>query len=281
MRALLMALILMALAGGDAFAQPAEATADLALGIRQVEEGELETAVVTLGSVVSALSGKQGREKELSVAHLYLSMAHLGLSEWEVAKANMRLAWRTDRALRLDPKQFPPRLLQLYEEIKREDGDATRAPSASTAEPPRANARSRKGHSKAILMAGAGLGGAALTVGILALPCCTNEGDRRTDTFPFTLSRANPNSSVVVGPVRARPGTFTVTLAFSGDYVILACVGTPSACLPMGGRPQTHSFNVPGDFPAGALQASVYFNTNVAQPPGDAAGTVSFTYDPE
>jgi len=280
MRALLMTLILTALAGGDALAQPAEATADLAQGIRQVEEGELETAVVTLGSAVSALSGKQGREKELSVAHLYLSMAHLGLSEWEVAKANMRLAWRNDHAMRLDPKQFPPRLLQLYEEIRREDGEGARAPSARAAEAPSADARPRKGHSKALLIAGAGLGGAGLAVGVLALPCCS-EGERRTDTFPFTLSRANPNGSVVAGPVRARAGVLTVTLAFSGDYVILACVGTPSACLPMGGRPQTRSFNVPGDFPAGAIQAGVYFNTNVSQPPGDAQGTVSFTYDPE
>jgi len=40
------------------------------------------------------------------------------------------------------------------------------------------------------------------------------------------------------------------------------------------------TFNIPSDFPAGPIQASVYFNPSAAQPSGNASGTVTFTYNP-
>jgi hypothetical protein len=102
---------------------------------------------------------------------------------------------------------------------------------------------------------------------------------RRTDTLSFTLP-AGSSSVVVLGPILAGTGPLEVALNFSGSFVILACVGTPAACQPMGGRPSTRTFNIPSDFPAGAIQARVYFNPNAAQPSGNASGTVSFTYNP-
>lgn len=103
---------------------------------------------------------------------------------------------------------------------------------------------------------------------------------RRTDTFSFTL-RGGDRNSFVVGPVRAREGPLDVTLNYSGDFIILACVGTASACRPFGGSPMAASFNIPSDFPAGPIQAGVYFNFNYKQPAGDATGTVSFGYNPQ
>ena len=49
----------------------------------------------------------------------------------------------------------------------------------------------------------------------------------------------------------------------------------------MGGRPQTTVWAIPRDFPAGEIQAKVYFNSYYAQPPGNATGTVRFTYKPQ
>ena len=46
-----------------------------------------------------------------------------------------------------------------------------------------------------------------------------------------------------------------------------------------GGRPGSASFNIPADFPAGPIQASVYFNPNFAQPRGAATGTVRLAYN--
>jgi hypothetical protein len=102
---------------------------------------------------------------------------------------------------------------------------------------------------------------------------------RRTDTFAFLLSSTSPS---VMGPIRAANGALQVDLNFTGNFTILACVGaTGGACVVMGGRPQTRTFNIPGDFPAGPIQANVYFNTNFPQPAGSASGTVAFTYNPQ
>lgn len=101
---------------------------------------------------------------------------------------------------------------------------------------------------------------------------------RRTDTFPFTLSG---NAASIMGPIQAANGRVQVDLNFSGSFIILACAGTSARCTPFGGRPATYQFNIPEDFPAGPIQASVYFNTNFAQPPGSANGTVAFTYNPQ
>ena len=101
---------------------------------------------------------------------------------------------------------------------------------------------------------------------------------RRTDTFAFILPGPSPN---VMGPIRATNGLLQVDLNFTGNFIILACVGTSAACVPMGGRPQTRTFRIPDDFPAGPIQASVYFNPNVTQPAGSASGTVAFTYNPQ
>jgi hypothetical protein len=97
------------------------------------------------------------------------------------------------------------------------------------------------------------------------------------ETFPFRLS-AGATGSVAVGEVTAAAGPVEVRLDFTGDFVILACVGPSSYCIPMGGRPLTGTFNIPDDFPPGPIQAKVYFNSNFKQPPGDAVGTVTFTY---
>jgi hypothetical protein len=105
-------------------------------------------------------------------------------------------------------------------------------------------------------------------------------GPRRTDTFSFTLP-AGSRSSVLTGPVRVANGVLDVKLDFAGNYIILACVGTSARCQPMGGRPQTRTYSIPGELPAGPIQATVYFNVNFPQPAGDAKGTVTYTYTPQ
>jgi hypothetical protein len=102
---------------------------------------------------------------------------------------------------------------------------------------------------------------------------------RRTDTFPFILSST---AATTIGPIRAANGMLQVDLNVTGSFAILACIGVPGGgCVVMGGRPQTRTFSIPTDFPAGPIQASVYFNTNFTQPAGSASGTVAFTYNPQ
>jgi len=38
---------------------------------------------------------------------LYLALAHVGLSQLETAKANVREAWKNNRDIKLDSKKYP------------------------------------------------------------------------------------------------------------------------------------------------------------------------------
>ena len=91
-------------------------------------------------------------------------------------------------------------------------------------------------------------------------PCPT---ERQSSEFDFVLREGSLNS-VIVGPVHAGNGPLDVTLNFSGRQIVLACVGTSTACRPMGGRPMAVTFDIPRDFPAGPIQASLYFNSSYA-----------------
>jgi len=102
---------------------------------------------------------------------------------------------------------------------------------------------------------------------------------RRTVTCTFTLA-AGTHDSVTLGPVQAGVGPLKVTLDYPGAYVIVGCVGTPTACTPFGGRPTTATFDIPSNYPPGPIRVSVYFNPNFTQPPGDATGTLRLTYNP-
>jgi len=79
---------------------PAPGMQDLAVGMRLVNEGDLEAALITLDSVVQHLKQQRGREKDLATAHLYLAMSHLGLSQSERARSEMRERPRCQRRTR-------------------------------------------------------------------------------------------------------------------------------------------------------------------------------------
>ena len=112
--------------------QPASAVdQDLATGIRQVDEGDFDAAVVTLEGVVKRLVGDKTRSKELGRAYLYLAIAHLQLSQEAAAKTKFREAWKNDQALKLSPREFAPKIIQAFEQAKREAGAAEPPPSAA------------------------------------------------------------------------------------------------------------------------------------------------------
>src|SRR5688572_26839703 len=110
---------------------------DLANGVRQAQEGDFENAVVTLDGVVRRLSGQPARAKDLARAYTYLSIAYLGLSQEQTAKAKFLEAMKTDRDMNLSAREFPPRILEFFEKAREEANLAS--PGAATASPaPRA-----------------------------------------------------------------------------------------------------------------------------------------------
>jgi hypothetical protein len=92
----------------------------LATGIRQVQEGDIEAAAVTLSRAAEELIESGSQDAELARTLAYLALVHQGLGEADVARADMVEAVRHDPALQLDPSQFPPRLLQLLAEVRKD-----------------------------------------------------------------------------------------------------------------------------------------------------------------
>jgi hypothetical protein len=174
----------------------------LASGIRQVEEGDFEGAVLTLGPVADRLSARGGHEA--AQACLYLGIAHLALDQRDAALARFRAALGHEPSLRLDPERFSPKVISAFEEARREGEAAARAANPEDA----AEAESGKGHAgRTALVAG---GAAAAGVGIaLAL----GGGDPATPDGALTVAGARFGSPVLECP----NGTDGVPLALTID----------------------------------------------------------------
>jgi hypothetical protein len=149
----------------------ADVDTDLATGVRQAQEGDFENAVTTLDSVVRRLTSQPARAKDLARAYTYLSIAYLGLSQEQTAKAKFLEAWKADSSMELSPREFPPRILEFFEQARKEAGTpaTTPRPAASprpAAAAPAPAAEEKKGGSKTvpILIGAAVLGGVGVAV---------------------------------------------------------------------------------------------------------------------
>jgi hypothetical protein len=141
---------------------------DLANGVRQAQEGDFENAVVTLDGVVRRLSGQPSRAKDLARAYTYLSIAYLGLSQEQTAKAKFLEAWKADRDMNLSPREFPPRILEFFEKAREE---ANLAPPATSSSPrpapvssPSPEPKKKGSKTVPILIGAAVLGGVGIAV---------------------------------------------------------------------------------------------------------------------
>ena len=145
MRTLALALVLLA---GPSGSEPSVSD-----GIRQVDEGDLSSAVVTLTGALQRLDSVRGPEQERALGYVYLGMAQLGLGQADPARASLRYAWSLNQGARLDPKRFPPRVVRLYDEVGAEV---------------RAQTRGSKSNRKLAILgtaAGVGLGAVAIAAG--------------------------------------------------------------------------------------------------------------------
>ena len=74
------------------------------LGVKQVEGGDFDAAVITLDAVARALAADGRRPRELTRAYTYLAIAYLGLSQEQTAKARFLEALKIQPELRLGPE---------------------------------------------------------------------------------------------------------------------------------------------------------------------------------
>jgi hypothetical protein len=145
-------------------AAQAATDAELQRGIQQAREGNFDAAVITLDGVARQLASQPGRAKQLAQAYTYLAVAYLGLSQEQAAKAKFLEALKADGNLDVSTREFPPRIVQFFEQARKETQPAPAAPPTPA---PAASAPAKKGGSKLplILLGVAAAGGAAVAAG--------------------------------------------------------------------------------------------------------------------
>jgi len=179
---------------------------DLATGIRQVDEGDFEGAVATLGPVADRLSATGGRDA--AQACLYLGIAHLALDQRDAARARFGEAVAHDPSLRLAPDRHSPKVIAAFEEARREH-EATARGAAQPAKPEPAG----RGTGQKLL-----LGAAAVAVGGGIL-YAVGKGDTNPPPEIVTFSGARFGTPVLECPdgTAATPLPVAIDLSAEND----------------------------------------------------------------
>jgi tetratricopeptide (TPR) repeat protein len=116
--------------GAPIFAQ-AVSDAEVARGIRYVNEGDYDRAILVLDGAARRLSSAPGDARELAQAYLYLGIAYFAKGHTASAKARFRDAVRHDPGLSLRPEEFAPKVVELVEVAREEVAKAAPPPSSS------------------------------------------------------------------------------------------------------------------------------------------------------
>jgi len=145
------------------FAQATAADPDVLKGIAQVEDGEYDTAILTLDAAARRLSGQPEKVRDVSRAYLYLGIAYFAKGHEAAAKANFRDAIMQFGDISLNPEQYPPKIINLFEAARMEARQEAREVAAAA---PSVAPEEKKGGSKMplVLVAVAAAGGGAVAL---------------------------------------------------------------------------------------------------------------------
>lgn len=255
---------------------------DVRRGIALVDEGEYDSAILTLDGAVRRLAADKGHStRDLAEAYFYLGVAYLGKGHETSAKARFREAVQQARDMSPSPEKFPPRVIELFEKAK-EESRAEMPAATSTGTPRAAEPKKKGGSGKTLLIVGgvaAVGGGAALALGgggggatVTTLPAqqtFTDSGsvaDQGLAPFAFTATRAGTaevtiawqdrNVQLVIycafrdPPFRECPGAYTQTSDLSARYT--TTVVQDSYVVHVGnfsGRPGSEPFTITLRYP--------------------------------
>lgn len=151
-------------------AQTAVADVDVQKGIRLVDDGDYDAAIVVLDNAARRLSGDASKVRDLSQAYLYLGIAYVGKGHEAAAKAKFREAVAGIKDLTLSAEKYPPKVINLFEAARDEARAAATPPATTASTRPAAPApKSGGGGGKKVLLIVGGLavagGGAAVALG--------------------------------------------------------------------------------------------------------------------
>jgi hypothetical protein len=206
----------LALAAPAGFAAaPPPADPDIARGLKLVDEGDYDSAILALDAAVRRLSTDTARGPELAQAYLYLGIAYMAKGSETAAKAKFREALKRAGDLTLSADRYPPKVVNIFEAARDEVNRAQ--PGAAATPAPTSTAGKKKGKTGLILI---GVGGAAAVGAAVALAGGGGDGGgETTTTFPNeTVVFAGGREFVV--DVRGS-GTLTARVDWQQDGVVL------------------------------------------------------------
>jgi len=155
----MLALLMVAFPSGAAvMAQAPPSDADVAAGMKQVDDGDYDRAILTLDNAARRLAGDPAKAADLSQAYLYLGIAYIGKGHEAAAKAKFREALKQIKDLTLSPEKFPPKVIDAFEEAKHEEATAAAEPAPT----------GKKGGSKKGIVIGGLAAAAAVGVAVAA-----------------------------------------------------------------------------------------------------------------
>jgi hypothetical protein len=228
----LLALALAAVCPAPAAAQPAAspADADIDEGIRLVETGDFERGIVVLDGAVRKLPGAE-HSGARARAYLHLGIAYLGLAQVEAAKDRFRAALTEAGDLTLSTDQFPPPVVDLFDETRRELA-ARRAAGLGPLSGVAVGARLRLRSNDTGMVRGtllsmdratlvlAGDGGGRITVGRDSITHLEMSVGSERQTLWGLLIGAGLGLSVVISPIDPDDcGTFSVSYCSRSDAI--------------------------------------------------------------
>jgi hypothetical protein len=233
---------------------PAQAVdPELATGLRQVREGDFESAVVTLDAVARRLREDPGRRADLLEVYVNLGVAFVALDQRTAARERFRLALALDPKLELRSDRHSPKVIGVFEEARREARAAAKPPDSGAG----AAAATGGHHSKLpLVLLGAGGAAAAIVLATRGSDGTTPGGDARFTgarfgtpvlVCPDGAVNLNLPLTVFVDAVGGR--TTTTILSGSATLEIVASPSIPSEVGFASSAPATIS---PSTVPPGA-----------------------------
>ena len=145
--------------------QPPATDPEVLKGIKQVDNGEFDGAILTLDAAVRRLATEPAQAHDLSVGYLYLGIAYVAKGHEAAARAKFREALKQAGDLSLSPEKFAPKIINAFEAARAELGptaEATPSPRPTVSPTP-----SKGGGSAKWILIGGGVvaaGGAAVAL---------------------------------------------------------------------------------------------------------------------
>jgi hypothetical protein len=85
------------------------------MGIRQWRDGDFDNAVFSLDTAIRRLAAQPELKSHLPRAYAYLGATYVALDREDVAKGKFREALQLEPQYSLDPNEFPPKVIRVFE----------------------------------------------------------------------------------------------------------------------------------------------------------------------